>query len=300
MTSPASSDADAILRLVWPQWQGAGSTSVRELAPDFAFDVIRRGYEVGTAVLLAVLPAASGPTETVAVPLDASGLASRDGVEAKDAVLAQLDEALGLIAQHDPARILTLGGDCAVSVAPFSALARRYGDDLAVVWIDSHPAVGTPAGEYDGYHAMAVAALTGHGDPDVLQRLPSTVDGSRVALVGLHSWTDDDFPHIADWGLTTFSPDQLRTTSEPLLSWLAATGCTKVALHFDVDTVDATEVQFGLGFDVGGLTSAECRRVVADVTAATDVVGTTIAEFIPRQVIRLQQLLAGFPLIAEA
>lgn len=300
MTSPASSDADAILRLVWPQWQGAGSTSVRELAPDFAFDVIRRGYEVGTAVLLAVLPAASGPTETVAVPLDASGLASRDGVEAKDAVLAQLDEALGLIAQHDPARILTLGGDCAVSVAPFSALARRYGDDLAVVWIDSHPDVGTPASEYDGYHAMAVAALTSHGDPDVLQRLPSTVEGSRVALVGLHSWTDDDFPHIADWGLTTFSPDQLRTTSEPLLSWLAATGCTKVALHFDVGTVDATEVQFGLGFDVGGLTSAECRRVVADVTAATDVVGTTIAEFIPRQVIRLQQLLAGLPLIAEA
>ena len=116
----------------------------------------------------------------------------------------------------------------------------------------------------------------------------------------MHSWTDDDFPHIADWGLTTFSPDQLRTTSEPLLSWLAATGCTKVALHFDVGTVDATEVQFGLGFDVGGLTSAECRRVVADVTAATDVVGTTIAEFIPRQVIRLQQLLAGLPLIAEA
>lgn len=184
MTSPASSDSDVILRLVWPQWQGAGSSSVRELAPDFDFEVIRRGYVVGTAVLEAVLPAAGGPTETVSVPLDASGLASRGGVEAKDAVLAQLDDALRLIAQHDPARILTLGGDCAVSVAPFSALAGRYGDDLAIVWIDSHPDVGTPASEYDGYHAMAVAALTGHGDPDVLQRLPATVEGSRVALVG--------------------------------------------------------------------------------------------------------------------
>jgi hypothetical protein len=33
------------------------------------------------------------------------------------------------------------------------------------------------------------------------------------------------------------------------------------------------------------------------VSAIADVVGLTIAEFIPRQVIRLQQLLRDFPLI---
>jgi len=44
------------LRLVWPQWQGAGTSSVRELAPEFAFGVTRRGYAVGSAVLDAVLP----------------------------------------------------------------------------------------------------------------------------------------------------------------------------------------------------------------------------------------------------
>jgi len=39
---------------------------------------------------------------------------------------------------------------------------------------------------------------------------------------------------------------------------------------------------------------------VADVDAVTDVVGLTIAEFIPRQVIHLQQLLTGFPLFPPA
>jgi arginase len=34
------------------------------------------------------------------------------------------------------------------------------------VWIDSHPDIGTPASQYPGFHAMAVAALTGHGHPD--------------------------------------------------------------------------------------------------------------------------------------
>jgi arginase len=42
------------------------------------------------------------------------------------------------------------------------------------------------------------------------------------------------------------------------------------------------------------------RRVIADIEQAADVVGLTIAEFIPRQVIHLQQILAGFPLLGDA
>jgi arginase family enzyme len=109
--------------------------------------------------------------------------------------------ALEVIRRHSPARIVTLGGECSVSVAPFSELAARYGEELAVLWVDSHPDIGTPASAYPGYHAMAVAALTGHGDPDVLALLPATVAPERVALVGLHSWEEDDYPNIAQWGI---------------------------------------------------------------------------------------------------
>ena len=146
---------------------------------------------------------------------------------------------------------------------------------------------------------MAVSALTGHGDPDLLGLLPGTVSPDRVALVGLHEWTDDDFPNIAAWGIRSFSPDQLRESGQPLLDWLAATGCSRVAMHFDVDTVDSNEIVLGLGAVPCGLTSHEVRRIVADVTAAADVVGLTIAEFFPRQVMHLQQILQGFPLISQ-
>ena len=115
-----------------------------------------------------------------------------------------------------------------MSVAPFSVLADRYGDDLAIVWIDSHPDVGTGDSGYPGYHAMAVSALTGYGDPDVQAVLPATVSADRVALVGLHSWTDDDYPHLAEWGLHSFIPEELR-------------GCNEIVL--------------GLGAEPGGLTS---------------------------------------------
>lgn len=90
-------------------------------------------------------------------------------------------------------------------MAPFSWLAHRYGDDLAILRMDSDAHIGTPASEYPGFHAMAVAALTWRGDPDVR-------------------------------GIRSFRPDFLRESTEPVLAWLAATGCSRVAVHFDVDT----------------------------------------------------------------
>jgi arginase len=297
VTPPDSPDGPH-LRLVWPQWQGAGSSSVRELAPEFPFDVARRGYAVGAAVLEAVLPPHDGPTALAPVTMSDDGIEERDGVEAKAVVLEQLAGALEVIRRHDPARITTLGGECAVSVAPFSELARRYGDDLAVVWIDSHPDVCTPQSEYPGFHAMAVSALTGHGDPDVQELLPATISPGRVALVGVHDWSDDDLPNVTAWGIRSFGPDALRSSSRPVLDWLAGTGCSRVAIHFDVDTIDSNEIVLGLGMVPDGLTSSEVRRILSDLDQASDVVGFTIAEFIPRQVMHLRRILDALPAIA--
>jgi arginase len=129
--------------------------------------------------------------------------------------------------------------------------------------------------------------------------LPATVSAERVALVGLHSWTDDDFPNIAEWGIQSFAPDELHESTRPLLDWVRATGCSRVAIHFDVDAVDGNEIVLGLGIEPDGLTSTEVRRIVADIDGTVDVVGFTIAEFIPRQVMHLRQILDGFPLISE-
>jgi arginase len=72
----------ATLRLLCPQWQGAGTSSVRDLAPEFPFDVARRGYAVGSAVLEAVLPPTEGSTASAPVTMSEEGLDLVDGVEA--------------------------------------------------------------------------------------------------------------------------------------------------------------------------------------------------------------------------
>src|SRR5262249_36270786 len=148
---------------------------------------------------------------------------------ARDIVLGQLESALALITEHDPARIVTLGGECSVSVAPFSYLASKYGSDLAVIWVDAHPDTGMPECQYDGYHAMAVSHILGHGAQRSVSALPATVDASHVVLAGLHAWEDDQEPFTTGWGLSTIAPGELNASPEPLVTWLRSTGCSKVA-----------------------------------------------------------------------
>jgi len=82
MPHPSSSptvdeeDDGVTLRVVWPQWQGGGTTSVETFASEFPLDVARRGYAVGSIVLDAVLPPHDGPTAAVPVTMSTSALRS--------------------------------------------------------------------------------------------------------------------------------------------------------------------------------------------------------------------------------
>jgi hypothetical protein len=88
------------LRLVWPQWQSAGTESIRTLAPEFPFDVARRGYSVGTKVLQAVLPEHDGPTAVVPIEMSDAGLEERDGIEVEVVALT--------IAEYVPRQVMHL------------------------------------------------------------------------------------------------------------------------------------------------------------------------------------------------
>ena len=70
-----------------------------------------------------------------------------------------------------------------------------------------------------------------------------------------------------------------------------------MAISLDVDVVDSNEQFFGSGGEPGGLTTAEVRRLIADIGSVSDVVGLTIAEYVPRQDMAVQRLLTGLPLL---
>ena len=107
------------LRLVYPQWQGG---VVAHWMPDFPADDASRGYYLGSHLLNYLAPENGQKTVEVPVSLDITNRETKNGIVSYDAIVKQTESALLILNSEKPARIVTLGGDCAVSVVPFTYL----------------------------------------------------------------------------------------------------------------------------------------------------------------------------------
>jgi len=287
------------LRLLFPQWQGGGpiDTYVPELPAGDAL----RGYFLGSQLLSFLAPKCEGEKVEIPISLDLATRTEKKGIIAYDAIVKNTQVALNLIRQHKPDRIVTLGGECSVSVVPFSYLASKYQDDVAVVWIDAHPDLNYPGEGSRGYHAMALASILGRGDEQLQSMLPARIDPSRALIVGLRAWEKEGGTpeRQRELGVRSYAPCAVSASSTPVIDWLNGTGATKVLIHFDLDVIDPAEMIAAVGTDPQGMRLNEVSRLINDIAQEFDVVGLTVAEPMPRVAIKLRNLLAGLPLLSQ-
>lgn len=284
------------LRLVYPQWQGG---IVAHLLSDLQPDDASRGYYLGAQLLNFLAPHSGQKIVQVPVSLDIHDRAIEEGISARQVIIQQTKAALELLEENNPERIVTLGGDCAVSVVPFTYLAAQYPDDVAIVWIDAHPDVTLPYDTYAGYHAMALTACLGMGDEEIISLLPGRIDASKALIVGLRSWDEGMQERQQKLGIKSLSPAQVAENSSAILYWIKETGISKVMIHFDLDVLDPAELIAAVGVDPNGMKIEEVLRVIHDIAAQYDIVGLTVAEHVPRVAIKLRNILNELPLLNE-
>ena len=287
-------------RLIYPQWQGARMQDgwipeVKDLKD------ASRGYILGSQILELLAPKNDAHrTLTVPVATDYGERTVTDGVTDRDTIAAQTRAAVAMLKAENPDRIITLGGECSVSVPPFTYLAGKYGGDVAVLWIDAHPDITLPGDVYPAYHAMAVTALMGKGDGKILAELPATIPPERILFVGLRDWEREQIvQRQKDYGMKHLGVADVRDTSQGILDWIKATGAKHVLIHFDLDVLDPAEIIPAVGVCKDGLKMAEVVRIINDVSAAHDVAALTIAEPMPRTAINIRNMLNGIKLFEE-
>lgn len=284
------------IRLIYPQWQGA---SIVPLIPEVKNpDDASRGYFLGAQLLNFLAPDSGQETLTVPVSIDLEDRQVTDGVLDRDIIVRQTRTALDMLRVSNPDKIVTLGGECSVSVVPFTYLAEKYDNDVAVIWIDAHPDITLPGDVYPGYHAMAVTACMGYGDKRILEELPAKIFPSKILLVGLRNWERDEIKERQQqYGIKHLSPQDVAQNSDAIKSWLKACGASKVVIHFDMDALDPTEIIAAVGTDPDGMKMEEVIRVINDIAAEKELVGLTIAEPMPRTAIRIKNMLNQLPLL---
>lgn len=284
------------LRLIYPQWQGG---VVANWMPDIPADDASRGYFIGARLLKMLAPESNQPTVEVPVSLDIESHKIENGISGYRAIIDQSKAALELLQSENPDRVVTLGGECSVSVVPFTYLANKYPGDVAIIWIDAHPDLNIPNDSYTGYHAMALAACLGKGDKAIMELLPAQIDPSKALLVGLRAWDDTNASkeRQKEFGVNSLSPGQVADTSNPILDWIKDRGTKKVLIHFDLDAQDPAEIIAAVGTDPDGLKIETVVRIINDIASEFDVVGLTIAEPMPRVALKIKKMLDQMPLL---
>ncbi|WP_449433356.1 arginase family protein [Pseudomonas putida] len=290
-----STAPDKTLRLLFPQWQGGNN-------PPYFF---------GAQLLAWLAPAAQGPVEEVPViEPDAQPLPLEEGIVGRAALLRQLQGARQLIDKHQPDRLVVLGGDCLVDLAPFAYLNERYDGDLALLWVDAHPDVMTP-NDFHHAHAMVLGNLLGEGDRDFADAVPVPLKPSNVMYAGLQQTLAVETVTLQRLGLRSAGPAELAATSEPVLQWLRETGAKRLAIHLDLDVLDPTLFRSLLfaepniaadtydGVAQGKMSLEQVIRLLADVAGVVDVVGIGIAEHLPWDALAMKNMLAKLPLLGN-
>lgn len=280
------------LKLIYPQWQGG---NIAEWFKDIPDNDISKGYALGAKLLEILTSNASYQTCEIPISMDFKRVI-KDGILDKEVILKQTQSAIQYITEANPTKILTLGGECSVSVAPFSYLAGKYGEDLALLWLDAHPDIGLPFDTYQGYHAMAVTHLLGLGDKEILNLLPASFNVKNILIAGLHSDEAKFYAkRIGQLNLQTLNAKRIKKDKTSILESLKTTKATKIAIHLDLDVLDPKELYIAVG-NTGKLKLKHITEILTMVSKNYEVVGFSIAELMPKELIQLQSLLRNLPL----
>lgn len=284
------------IRLIYPQWQGG---IISHWIPELKAEDSSRGYYLG-AKLLNILAPQNDNHATLEVPvsLDIKNREIKNGIMDYDFIVSQTKNALDILNKNNPDKIITFGGECSVSVAPFTYLNKKYDNDVALIWIDAHPDITLPEDNtYAGYHAMAVSSCMGNVDKEISSILPSKISSDKILFVGLRDWERDEIKkRQEEYGINHFAPEDTSSSSEIVIEWLKKSNASKVLIHFDLDVLDPNEIIAAVGVSPNGMKINEVVRIINDISREKEIVGFTIAEHMPRIEIMLKNMIEDLDL----
>ena len=283
------------IRLVYPQWQGGNIASI---VPELNSEDASKGYILGAYLLNYLAPKTNNKIITIPVSNDIKRV-EKNGIIDYQEILEQTKNALSMINEESPDKILTLGGECSVSVVPFTYLASKYKNDIAMIWIDAHPDITLPCDKtYNGYHAMAVTAIMGEGDKGIISHLPAKIDKSNILFVGLRDWERKEIKERQlQYNIKHLSCEDVSNNSSKVLDWIKSKNVKHVVIHFDLDVLDPQEIIAAVGVVPKGMKIDEVVRIINDIQKEYDIVGLTIAEPMPKVAIKLKNMLEKLPLV---
>lgn len=281
--------------------------TIRLLYPDFVSGGLET-YYFGAHLLAHILP------ENNAQPLIKVDIAPPDGLEkpvidgiyGKSEVISGIKDAMSKLKAENPDKVITIGGNCLVSQAPFDYLHGKY-ENTGIIWIDAHPDVSTVADGYPNAHAMVLGSLLGYGDKSLTDLMENRkFQPDEILYVGLQGLHDYQQKFLDETGVQYRVQTDSFIRTDEIAAF--ANRFEHILVHLDIDVLDerffhstyfANPELSGDGSGGGKMTMDTLTGILGCITNQADVVGFTIAEYLPFDEHRLHKMFSGIKLFTE-
>lgn len=281
--------------------------TIRLLYPDYASGGLET-YYFGASLLAHILPANDvQPLVRVEItPPDGANKPVTDGIYAKEEVLNGINNAMAKINAENPDRIITIGGNCMVSQASFDYLHGKY-ENTGIIWIDAHPDVSTVKDGYPNAHAMVLGSLLGFGDDSLSQLMNNPkFSADEVLYVGLQDIHDYQKQFLDKVGVNYKIQKDEFISNDDIISFMKR--FNHLLVHLDIDVLDehffhstyfANPELTGDGAGGGKMTMEKLSDILQCITDHSDVVGFTIAEYLPFDEYKLHKIFSKIALFTN-
>ena len=229
-----------------------------------------------------------------------------NGIYAETEVLAGLKDARNKLAAEAPDRVITIGGNCMVSLAPFDYLHGKY-ENIGIIWIDAHPDVSTVNDGYPNAHAMVLGSLMGGGAAHLAAQVKNGFfKPEELLYVGLQPLHDYQEKFLKDTGVNYKVQDREFVSDDEISAFISR--FDHILVHFDIDVLDehffhstyfANPALSGDGSGGGKMRMEKLSEVLGLIMENADVVGFTIAEYLPFDEHRLHKMLSRLNIFSE-
>ncbi|MBI4784030.1 MAG: arginase family protein [Oscillatoriophycideae cyanobacterium NC_groundwater_1537_Pr4_S-0.65um_50_18] len=253
------------LNLFFPQWQGSARFELFE----------------GAKLLYEFLYSRVSFTQ---IPTSLTySLVTDENILGYSQIFSQFSDACKAIEAHNPERILTIGGDCGVEIAPISFLNKRYDQTLTVIWLDAHGDLNTPdSSPSTHFHGMPLRVLLGEGDVNIVNRAFSTLCPEQVILAGAREFDPPERNFIQQKELSVFPAKAINDGNfDNLFSALNKADSDKLYIHFDLDVIEPEEFPHVACPTPGGIHIDRLTDLLVVLRSNFDIVGCSVLEFLP-------------------
>lgn len=272
------------LRLITPDWQSGNKAE----------------YNFGADLLKHLIPNNENQKE---IKIDVKSpqnneLSKENGVYGQSQIINNVKAAKNILEKEQPNKVITLGGNCMVSQAPFDYLNSKYQNDLGIIWIDTHPDISSPK-NIPNEHAMVVANLLGKGDSKLSELVSNPLNQNQFLYVGLQDLLDFEIDNLKKLNFDYEIQNQNIYNYPKIQEWINKNGFSKIAIHFDIDVLNPKEFRSTYFAEPnvtefpaisGQMSLNQLENILTGLFNHNEIVGFTIAEYLPWDQISLKNI----------